>query len=574
MRHLIKVVVLLMAISMVLTACQPAASGTTDSANSTNPTISTDSAAATAETTTVAREKILRVVWNVTMQDMDPLRGGGYGFVRNVSWTVAPPIWADLEGKLYPSVFSEWSSNDDYTVWTFKIDANARFSDGSAITADDVKGTWEVCTQPQTQHQRKDLFFSGIIGYDEAVTGSVTTLSGIVAKDDQTVEVTLKTPDPLFADRIATNLIGPMKISQVRGADGQEIPEWWLPKNNAVWSGPFMWTEMDPDQGTGLMVRNPYWWGETPKLDKIQIVASMEDAAAMILMLKKGEADWSEGADKDESAYDQLGDYFFGTDQPTTPVTQVFWMNKNNKPLDDINCRKALVMAANPAEMFAASFPHGPGEAGTTLLGPVLRDLKTNEPTTNDPEGAKAAFELCQYKDAMPKIYIAGASNPQALAAAQVLADEWRNVLGIDQVELIQQYDKLSASDQAKVQFFRDDQGTRIIDGPTMLMSTIYSKSGNAQNKMGNYFNVDIDRLIEEAAVLPPTDPNRNLKAIEAEKIFQEDYVYIPWYNEGTRSGMMPWVSGIERNNDWQVMRPWDIDIDFAKLDAYLASIK
>ncbi len=575
MRHLMKFASVLVLATLILTACSTQATPTPAPATqapaapaATQPAAApaaTQPAAAPEATQPAAAapagDKVLTIIDPVVDKDWSPLRGGGWN-VRLLSLWWAAPIWADMAGTLHPQVFASWSSSDDFKVWTFKIDPKAVFSDGSAITAEDVKGTWELCTQPLTKHQRVSLFLSGIVGYDDAVAGKATTLPGIVAKDASTVEVTLTAPDPIFVNRIATNLIGPVKISQARGADGQEITEWWSAANKPAVSGPYMPSAMNLDTGSVEWVPNPKWFGDAPKLAKINLIA-VEDGEAAMIMLKKGEADINLTADL-PTAFDELGADYVGTNLPATPVLQNFWINSKVAPMDDINCRKALLMAANPTEMFAASHPHGPGQPGTTLVAQILKDKDTNTYPTNDPEGAKAAFAQCKYKDAMPKIYIAGASNAQVEAAAQTLIEQWRQVLGIEQTELVQAYDKLPKSDQDKVQIFRDDVGSRVADAATLLLSSVYSKSGNAQAKMGGYKNAEADKLIEEASALPPSDANRDAKALAAEKLVLDDFVYIPWYAEGPLMHQMSWVLNYSKNLDWQIVEPWNLDMDMA----------
>lgn len=511
---------------------------------------------------TLAEEKILTIISPTVNSDLSPLRGGGTA-VRFQSLWWAPTIQGDRAGNFFPAVFASWSSSPDFKVWTFVIDPTAVFSDGSPITAEDVKGTWELITQPLTKHQRVSLFLSGIVGYEDAVAGNTTTLPGIVVIDEKTLEVTLKTPDPVFFKRIATNLIGPVKISQARGADGQEIAGWWDAKNNPAVSGPYMPVAMDLNAGSSEYIPNPnWWWGSEPKLDRIKIIA-VEDGATALLMVQNGQADVNFSNDL-PTTFDEVGVDYVGTNQNPDFVIQVFWINPLIAPMDDINCRKALIMAANPVDMFAASHPHGPGAAGTTLLTPILGDKETNQPLTNNPEGALAAFALCSYKDAMPKIFIGGTSNAQAEIAAQILVEEWRQVLGIQETELVPAMDSLSVADQAKVQFFRDDTGARFSDAATMLLNSVHSGSGAAQSKMGHYKNPQVDTLIEAALILAPTDPNRDLKALEAEKTVMEDYVYFPWVAEGPMMHQMPWVLNWLKNYDWQVIDPWNVDIDLS----------
>lgn len=561
MRRIYPVLTVLLAAAFILSACATPTTAPVANATSVAPA-ATDAQAAATSSAPVTADKVLTIIDPVISTDWSPLRGGGQN-VRQLSLWWAAPLWADMSGALHPMVFASWSSSTDFTTWTFKIDPKAVFSDGSPITADDVKGTWELCTQPLTKHQRVSLFLSGIVGYDEAVAGNSTTLPGIVAQDAQTVVVTLKAPDPIFVNRLATNLIGPVKISQARGADGQEISEWWLASNKPATSGPYMPTEMNLTTGSVTFVPNPNWWGETPKLSGIKIIA-MEDGAAALLMMEKGQADINMSSDLPDT-FAKFGADYVGTNLPATPVLQYFWINSNVAPMDDVNCRKALVLAADPTSMFQASHPNGPGKAGTTLLAELLGTKETNTAETNNPDGAKAALALCKYKDAMPKIYVGGTSNPQAVIAAQVLVEEWRQVLGITETELVPSMDSLPKSEQDKVQVFRNDVGTRVFDATTLLLGSVYSGSSTAISNMGGYKNDAVDKLILDASVLSPSDPNRDLKALEAEKLAMADFVYIPWYDEGPTMHAMPWVLNYSRNLDWQIVEPWNLDIDLSK---------
>ena len=53
-------------------------------------------------------------------------------------------VYSDFNGTLIPGMFTEWSTNADSTDWTFKIREGVRFHDGDAMTAEDVKFTWEL----------------------------------------------------------------------------------------------------------------------------------------------------------------------------------------------------------------------------------------------------------------------------------------------------------------------------------------------------------------------------------------------------------------------------------------------
>ncbi len=70
-------------------------------------------------------------------QDWSTLRGGGWNMHDLAFWN-AGPMYIDEHGERHPYVLNEWTPNEDMSVWTFKIDSDAVYSDGSAITAHDA----------------------------------------------------------------------------------------------------------------------------------------------------------------------------------------------------------------------------------------------------------------------------------------------------------------------------------------------------------------------------------------------------------------------------------------------------
>lgn len=507
-----------------------------------------------------AAEQVLRIIHPVFDQNWTPMLGGGHVARLNSLWWAAP-MYFDAKGELHPMVFMEWSSNDDFTQWTFKIDPKAVFSDGSPITAEDVKGTWDLEAHPKTQHARIDLFLGGVEGFTAVSKGEAAEMTGLVAKDAQTVEVNLTAPDPIFFQKVATHLIAPVKISQARGEDGEQKLEWWRPENGVVVSGPFMPESMDLDRGVLTFVRNPKWWGPAPKLDKI-IITSVEDNQTAITMLENGEADIHTTIETPTLVKD-LGLPFI--DAPDLPTAQHFWLNVNAEPTNDINVRKALIMAINGKDLIKVSYPDGPHKLAFQIPNAVPgADDPEYLPFPYDPEGAKAALAASKYggPENLPKLMIVGVSFPAAEAAAQYIAEQWRQVLGIQTVEMKPQFDDFSGPDKANIQIYRDDVGTRVPDLVSYLSGAMYSTSGNAINKMGGYNNPEVDRLLDEARVKGVDDPARIELAHQANRLFREDWTFIPWAIPPASAYAMPWVKNAERNIDWQIAEPWNVFIE------------
>ncbi len=504
-------------------------------------------------------EQVLRILHPVFDMDWSNMRGGGNS-VRWLSLWWASPMYFDKNGKMQPYVFNEWASNEDFTVWTFKIDPQAIFSDGSPITAEDVKGTWDLMAHPATMHQRIDLSMSGVVGFEDVANGNAQEMPGIVAKDPQTVEVTLIAPDPIFDQKVASHLICPTKISQTRGPDGEEVLEWWHPKNGVVCSGPFMPESMDLDKGQLVFVPNPNFFGPSPKLDKVTIT-SVEDSQTATTMFQNGEAD-AHSELLTPTMVDDLGaDFASG---PMLPKGHHFWIWGSHAPMEDSDVRKALIMAVNSEELYKVAFPKGPNEPATQILNAVPGVDPDYPAFPYDPEGAKAALAASSYGGAenLPKLMFVGISNPAHEAAAQYVAEQWRQVLGIEQVEMNAEIDQYSGPDQESIQIFRDDVGTRVPDAVSYLLGSIHSSSGNAQRKMGGYANAEVDKLLEDAATKSTDDPDRIGLAQQAQRLFRDDWMYIPYHYVTNSKWAMPWVKNFDKNPDWQVAAPWDVYIE------------
>jgi peptide/nickel transport system substrate-binding protein len=434
------------------------------------------------------------------------------------------------------------------------------FSDGSPITAADVKGSWEMATMPASKSQRINQVLAGVKGFDEVSGGDATELAGVATPDDATVVVTLSAADPIFFMRVANHIAPITKVSQSRGSDGNENPDWYMPQNGVIVSGPFKPTSIDLDAGKLVFEPNENFFGPKPKLAAIHI-DSIEDNVTATQLLKSGEYQAHTELVTSTIVQD-LGKEF--ADGPLIPTSQHFWFNTARAPMDDINVRKALIMAVDRDQLFKVSFPDGPHKKTDQILNSVPgADDSGFEPYPYDPEAAKKALAESSYggPERLPKLLFVGISGPAIEAAAQFIAEQWRQNLGISAVDMKPQQDAYAGPDQNAVQIFRDDCGTRVPDAASYLSGTIASSAGTAQSKLGGYKNDKVDSLLAEALTKAVDDPERISKAQEAQKVFREDWAFIPWYAQTMSRWANANVTAMEKNLDWQVIAPWDISI-------------
>ncbi|MCC5952712.1 MAG: ABC transporter substrate-binding protein [Acidimicrobiia bacterium] len=96
-------------------------------------------------------------------------------------------VWDSITGTLVPGVASEWSANDESTEWTFTLDPDARFADGSPVTADDVVASLNRLVAGGAEINGRRL--EAVVGHDDVVAGDSDALAGVEALDEATVVV-------------------------------------------------------------------------------------------------------------------------------------------------------------------------------------------------------------------------------------------------------------------------------------------------------------------------------------------------------------------------------------------------
>lgn len=154
--------------------------------------------------------------------------------------------WKDQTGVV-PLLAKSWTTSADNKTWTFNLVSNAKFSDGSALTADDVKFSFDYIKAHPNQWVQ--------LGMVQSVTVVNAT----------TVQINLSTPyAPLLTDVAALVPILPQKYwSAVTDPVKFTAPE------SVIGSGPFKLNSFDSTTGTYIYDANMNYFMGTPVVDKL-----------------------------------------------------------------------------------------------------------------------------------------------------------------------------------------------------------------------------------------------------------------------------------------------------------------
>ncbi|MFT4123323.1 MAG: ABC transporter substrate-binding protein [Microbacteriaceae bacterium] len=241
----------------------------------------------------------------------------------------------DAAGDISPSIASSWQVSDDGLSYTFTLNEGVTFSNGDALTSEDV--VWSI----------NDLISSD--GVDASDLEKVTDVS---ADGDSTVVITLSDRDPdllyalagragLVLDEDATNDIA----------------------TTAIGSGPFLldsWKQGDSITFT----RNDAYWGEEPKLAEVDFVYYTDTTAATNAALA-GDVDVLTGVDPNTiSQFDALDGSSVVTGTASDKFVLAF--NDTEAPFTDERVRQAIRYAIDHQSLVDA---YG---AGVVLGGPIV----------------------------------------------------------------------------------------------------------------------------------------------------------------------------------------------------------
>ena len=250
---------------------------------------------------------------------------------------------------------------------TFHLRKDAKFQDGTPVTAADVKWSLDrVVTAP-------------VLGKAQLLTGSMTSADQFRVIDPLTFEVTLPTPDKLALPNLAT--IYPIIInSKVAKANATADDPWaisWL-KEHTAGSGAYVIESFKPGEQV-IMKRNEAWnrgTAEKAAFFKRVIVQTVPEPATRANLVERGDADITVDLQaSDVQSLEAKGTLKVISTPQYNAVTFIS-MNNTIPPFDNINVRRAVAFALPYDDMFKAAL----FGRGTPLFNAEWKDGK---PTTS-----------------------------------------------------------------------------------------------------------------------------------------------------------------------------------------------
>ena len=109
----------------------------------------------------------------------------------------------DAHLQVVPDLAERWDVDDSGMVYTFYLNKNARFHNGRAVTAEDVRYSLErACDPKRGSVQRAQSYLDDIVGVVERTKGTASSISGLTVLDETTIQITIDAPKPYFLAKL------------------------------------------------------------------------------------------------------------------------------------------------------------------------------------------------------------------------------------------------------------------------------------------------------------------------------------------------------------------------------------
>lgn len=285
----------------------------------------------------------------------------------------------DAAGNVVGRLASKYPVSPDGKTYLVTL-RDAKFSDGTPITAQDVKFSYELYLHPRYPTTPPALL--EIAGAPEYKAGKGASVTGITVVNPKTVRFILNRPYPFFYEQIGNAPILPAKaLAGLDVARLQESPFTRKP----IGAGPYRLTDWRERESITFDA-SPSYYGGAPSLPRVILKLIPEDAT-VLAELRAGNIDAGRIL---PDAYRS----FQRDPQVNTvrvPGDTYYWFAENVRmPMfQDVRVRQAMAFAINRREMLRALY-QGLGSIPQSPIHPSLWQFdKTIKGYTYDPAKAK-----------------------------------------------------------------------------------------------------------------------------------------------------------------------------------------
>ena len=249
------------------------------------------------------------------------------------------------DGELVGDLAESFEVSEDGTIYTFKLYENACFSDGTPLTAEDVKFTYERAME------------------SEETKSDVAAVDTVEVIDEHTAQMNLKSAYAPFLAKTTDTGLCILSKEYVEAAGDQ-----YGTADSCLGSGAFLVKEWIPDDHYTL-VRNENYWKEAPIATSIE-VRVIPEGTARTIALENGEVDIVWNVDAIDCIDVESNPDVELLSQPSAFIEYV-GMNTSKEKFSDVRVRKAINMTLNK-QVFIDTIIEGRGTVANSYINSMI----------------------------------------------------------------------------------------------------------------------------------------------------------------------------------------------------------
>ncbi len=320
-----------------------------------------------------ASSQVLNLSYPSSLDSIDISNMSGYGSTGNIFESL---YRLGKNGSITPGLAKSTKVSKDGKTYTFTI-RNAKWSDGSKITAQDFVYSWKRTVTPATKSQYAYLF-SGVKNADEIVAGkkSPSTL-GVKAQGEHTFIVTLDKPITYFKKLMTYPLFGPISEKAVKKWGNKYATK----AQYMLYSGPFKLTGWTGTNNSWQFVKNnQYWDKKAVHLQKINYTVNESTTTTLNLFQEKK-------LDLAQLASEQVKNMKSSSDYTTYPYSITAFLVYNfqdsnatiKKALNNAKIRQAISLSINRKTLVKNVIGDASTVSKTFVPQDLVKDAKTGK---------------------------------------------------------------------------------------------------------------------------------------------------------------------------------------------------
>lgn len=496
-------------------------------------------------------KKILRFGQSNAKQGLDMQLSTNSGSASIADCIFEAPLRWTEDNELVPCLLTEVPSfEDDGVTLHCTLKEGIKCHDGSTLTANDVKFSFERMFKPETA-AKSTYMYDMIVGAKDMLAGNATELAGLTVEDDTHFTFTLEYPMVTFINNLGINYadIFPQAAVEAVEANGDK----WGWGTNCVGTGKYKIVSNDDTTEVVMEKFADYHDGE-PALDEVHIIF-YDDNNTKMLAFKNGDIDW---CDLDATLLQQYQQDPEVADEITQYDTLgVHFVNLNLKEgmgLTDERVREALSISINRQELVDTVLS-GAGTPATGWLCPSTPGYDANAEIPYDVDRAKELLQEagaegltldCKVRTGLYETYMT------------VIQDYWSQI-GVT-LNVSTEDSGVWSSDWAdgNLQITAVGWFPLYADADNHMYTYFYSE--NAAGKSSFYDSPEFDDLVTRARQSQDPDERAELYKEADNLLTRVDYATIPLYWPKNSFVAKSYVKNAKVGN--LIYHMMDIDID------------